>query len=157
MHPQSVVHGMVEFRDGSVVAQLGAPDMRIPIAHCLAWPERLDGPAQRLDLATVRELTFEDARSRSFPRARPGAPGDGDGRRGADRARTRPTRSQSPNSSPAASHFSAFRRWSRRRSRRPPAVASSRSRTRSRPRSPLTIIRENLARGLLPEIAVKAF
>ena len=39
VHPQSVVHGLVEFRDGSVVAQLGAPDMRIPIAHCLAWPE----------------------------------------------------------------------------------------------------------------------
>src|SRR6185312_9110520 len=44
VHPQSVVHGLVEFRDGSVVAQLGSPDMRIPIAHCLAWPERIDGP-----------------------------------------------------------------------------------------------------------------
>ena len=40
VHPQSVVHGLVEFRDGSVVAQLGSPDMRIPIAHCLAWPRR---------------------------------------------------------------------------------------------------------------------
>ena len=39
VHPQSVVHGLVEFRDGSVVAQLGSPDMRIPIAHCLAWPQ----------------------------------------------------------------------------------------------------------------------
>jgi 1-deoxy-D-xylulose-5-phosphate reductoisomerase len=67
VHPQSVVHGMVEFADGSVVAQLGAPDMRIPIAHCLAWPQRIDGPAPRLDLARVRELTFEDADLVRFP------------------------------------------------------------------------------------------
>jgi 1-deoxy-D-xylulose-5-phosphate reductoisomerase len=67
VHPQSVVHGMVEFRDGSVVAQLGPPDMRIPIAHCLAWPERLDGPVPRLDLAKVRELTFEDPDLTRFP------------------------------------------------------------------------------------------
>src|SRR6476659_4835200 len=53
VHPQSVVHGLVEFRDGSVVAQLGPPDMRIPIAHCLAWPARLDGPVPRLNLAKV--------------------------------------------------------------------------------------------------------
>src|SRR5438105_6249350 len=51
LHPQSIVHGLVEFRDGSLIAQLGSPDMRIPIAHCLAWPERLMGPAPRLDLA----------------------------------------------------------------------------------------------------------
>src|SRR6185312_13884237 len=44
VHPQSVVHGLVEFCDGSVIAQLGPPDMRVPIAHCLAWPERIDGP-----------------------------------------------------------------------------------------------------------------
>ena len=43
VHPQSIVHGLVEFRDGSLIAQLGSPDMRIPIAHCLAWPERLPG------------------------------------------------------------------------------------------------------------------
>jgi 1-deoxy-D-xylulose-5-phosphate reductoisomerase len=67
VHPQSVVHGMVEFRDGSVVAQLGPPDMRIPIAHCLAWPERLDGSVPRLDLAKVRELTFEDPDLVRFP------------------------------------------------------------------------------------------
>jgi len=67
VHPQSVVHGMVEFRDGSVVAQLGPPDMRIPIAHCLAWPERLDGPVPRLDLAKVRELTFEEPDLTRFP------------------------------------------------------------------------------------------
>jgi len=67
VHPQSVVHGLVEFRDGSMVAQLGAADMRIPIAHCLAWPQRIDGPAPRLDLAQVRELTFEDADMVRFP------------------------------------------------------------------------------------------
>src|SRR5262245_51351803 len=59
VHPQSIVHGLVEFRDGSVVAQLGSPDMRTPIAHCLAWPERIDGRAQRLDLARAATLTFE--------------------------------------------------------------------------------------------------
>ena len=67
VHPQSVVHGLVEFRDGSVVAQLGSPDMRIPIAHCLAWPQRIDGPAPRLDLAQVRELTFEVPDLARFP------------------------------------------------------------------------------------------
>ena len=67
VHPQSVVHGMVEYRDGSVVAQLGTPDMRTPIAHCLAWPRRIDGAAARLDLARVRELTFEDPDIARFP------------------------------------------------------------------------------------------
>jgi len=67
VHPQSVVHGLVEYRDGSLVAQLGSPDMRIPIAHCLAWPERIDGPAARLDLAKARELTFEDPDLTRFP------------------------------------------------------------------------------------------
>jgi 1-deoxy-D-xylulose-5-phosphate reductoisomerase len=67
VHPQSVVHGLVEFRDGSVVAQLGSPDMRIPIAHCLAWPRRIDGPAARLDLAALRELTFENPDLDRFP------------------------------------------------------------------------------------------
>ena len=51
VHPQSIIHGMVEFSDRSVVAQLGAPDMRIPIAHCLGWPDRIVGPSARLDLA----------------------------------------------------------------------------------------------------------
>ena len=58
VHPQSVVHGMVCYRDGSVLAQLGAPDMRIPIAHTLAWPERLHTAAPRLDLASVGRLEF---------------------------------------------------------------------------------------------------
>jgi 1-deoxy-D-xylulose-5-phosphate reductoisomerase len=67
VHPQSVVHGLVEFRDGSVVAQLGSPDMRIPIAHCLAWPQRIETPAARLDLARVRELNFEEPDPVRFP------------------------------------------------------------------------------------------
>lgn len=67
VHPQSVIHGLVEFRDGSVVAQLGSPDMRIPIAHCLAWPRRIDGPAARLDLAALQKLTFEAPDLGRFP------------------------------------------------------------------------------------------
>jgi 1-deoxy-D-xylulose-5-phosphate reductoisomerase len=67
VHPQSIVHGLVEFRDGSMIAQLGAPDMRIPIAHCLAWPERIQGPAPRLDLAAIASLTFEPPDMARFP------------------------------------------------------------------------------------------
>jgi len=67
VHPQSVVHGMVEFRDGSVVAQLGAPDMRIPISHCLAWPQRIASRAPRLDLTQVASLTFEKPDLERFP------------------------------------------------------------------------------------------
>ena len=67
VHPQSIIHGMVEYRDGSVVAQLGSPDMRIPIAHCLAWPARIDGPAARLDLAQIGSLSFEAPDPDRFP------------------------------------------------------------------------------------------
>ena len=67
VHPQSIVHGLVEYRDGSVVAQLGSPDMRIPIAHCLAWPERIDGPAERLNLARIGSLQFEAPDTDRFP------------------------------------------------------------------------------------------
>jgi 1-deoxy-D-xylulose-5-phosphate reductoisomerase len=67
VHPQSVVHGLVEFRDGSVVAQLGSPDMRIPIAHCLAWPARMGTPAARLDLARLATLSFEEPDLVRFP------------------------------------------------------------------------------------------
>jgi len=70
VHPQSVIHGLVEFRDGSVIAQLGSPDMRIPIAHCLAYPERIATPAQRLDLAKVATLTFEEPDPTRFPALR---------------------------------------------------------------------------------------
>ena len=67
VHPQSVVHGLVTYADGSVVAQLGAADMRIPIAHCLAWPARAAVATPRLDLAAVGELTFEKPDLQRFP------------------------------------------------------------------------------------------
>jgi 1-deoxy-D-xylulose-5-phosphate reductoisomerase len=67
VHPQSIIHGMVEFSDRSVVAQLGAPDMRIPIAHCLGWPDRIVGPSARLDLAKIGLLTFEAPDFERFP------------------------------------------------------------------------------------------
>jgi len=60
VHPQSVIHSMVEYIDGSTLAQLGSPDMRIPIASCLAWPKRMATPAKQLDLATIGSLTFEE-------------------------------------------------------------------------------------------------
>jgi 1-deoxy-D-xylulose-5-phosphate reductoisomerase len=67
VHPQSIIHGMVEYRDGSVVAQLGSPDMRTPIAHCLAYPVRIDGPSAKLDLAKIGQLTFEAPDPERFP------------------------------------------------------------------------------------------
>jgi 1-deoxy-D-xylulose-5-phosphate reductoisomerase len=70
VHPQSIIHGMVEFSDRSVVAQLGAPDMRTPIAHCLGWPERIAGPAKPLDLARIGQLTFEAPDFERFPALR---------------------------------------------------------------------------------------
>jgi 1-deoxy-D-xylulose-5-phosphate reductoisomerase len=67
VHPQSIIHGLVEFRDGSVIAQLGSPDMRIPISHCLAWPVRMGTPAARLNLAQVSTLSFEEPDMVRFP------------------------------------------------------------------------------------------
>jgi 1-deoxy-D-xylulose-5-phosphate reductoisomerase len=67
VHPQSIIHGLVEFRDGSVIAQLGSPDMRIPISHCLAWPVRMETPAARLNLAQVSTLSFEEPDMVRFP------------------------------------------------------------------------------------------
>ncbi len=67
VHPQSIVHSLVEFCDGSLIAQLGSADMRIPIAYCLAWPERIAGPAARLDLARAATLTFEEPDLARFP------------------------------------------------------------------------------------------
>jgi 1-deoxy-D-xylulose-5-phosphate reductoisomerase len=59
IHPQSVIHSMVEYPDGSVLAQLGSPDMRTPLAYALAWPERIESGARRLDFARLGALTFE--------------------------------------------------------------------------------------------------
>jgi 1-deoxy-D-xylulose-5-phosphate reductoisomerase len=66
VHPQSIVHGIVEYRDGSLIAQLGPPDMRVPIANCLAWPERMTGAA-RLDFTQMATLTFEPPDPVRFP------------------------------------------------------------------------------------------
>ncbi|WP_269581778.1 1-deoxy-D-xylulose-5-phosphate reductoisomerase [Roseibium sp. Sym1] len=70
VHPQSVVHGLVQYRDGSLLAQLGSPDMRTPIAHCLAYPERMPVPVRRLDLAEISQLTFEAPDLDRFPALR---------------------------------------------------------------------------------------
>jgi 1-deoxy-D-xylulose-5-phosphate reductoisomerase len=70
VHPQSVIHSMVAYRDGSVLAQLGTPDMRVPIAYTLGWPARIDGPAARLDFTNLAPLTFERPDSGRFPSLR---------------------------------------------------------------------------------------
>ena len=70
VHPQSVVHSMVAYSDGSVLAQMGQPDMRTPIAYTLAWPERMAAPVARLDLAKIGQLTFEAPDSVRFPALR---------------------------------------------------------------------------------------
>lgn len=70
IHPQSVIHSMVEYIDGSVLAQLGTPDMRTPIAHTLAWPERMATPCERLDLTRVGRLDFAAPDPGRFPALR---------------------------------------------------------------------------------------
>jgi 1-deoxy-D-xylulose-5-phosphate reductoisomerase len=70
VHPQSVIHSLVEYVDGSMLAQLGSPDMRIPIAYALAWPDRMATPAQRLDLAAISRLDFEEPDLERFPALR---------------------------------------------------------------------------------------
>jgi 1-deoxy-D-xylulose-5-phosphate reductoisomerase len=67
VHPQSIVHALVRYRDGGVVAGLSTADMRIPIAHCLGWPGRMEWPAPRLDLAQMGSLTFEAPDLERFP------------------------------------------------------------------------------------------
>lgn len=70
VHPESVIHSMVSYVDGSVLAQLGTPDMRTPIAYTLAWPDRMVAPAARLDLASLTKLTFEAPDPERFPALR---------------------------------------------------------------------------------------
>ena len=70
IHPQSVVHGLVYYADGSVLAQLGSPDMRVPIAHTLAWPTRIATAAPKLDLAMVGRLEFSEPDLNQFPALR---------------------------------------------------------------------------------------
>ena len=70
VHPQSVIHSMVEYRDGSTLAQLGPSDMRVPIASCLAWPQRMGTPCEPLDLPTIGELSFFTPDEQRFPATR---------------------------------------------------------------------------------------
>jgi 1-deoxy-D-xylulose-5-phosphate reductoisomerase len=70
VHPQSVIHSLVEYADGSMLAQLGSPDMRVPIGHVLAWPERMMTGARRLDLLQVARLDFEAPDPVRFPALR---------------------------------------------------------------------------------------
>src|SRR5205823_10924693 len=67
IHPQSIVHSLVEYIDGSLIAQLSNPDMRVPIAHALGYPERIASGAQRLDLTRMKDLSFERPDERRFP------------------------------------------------------------------------------------------
>ena len=118
VHPQSVVHGLVEFRDGSVVAQLGSPDMRIPIAHCLAWPVRMGTPAARLDLARIATLTFEEPDLTRFPALALARRALAAGAGGADRAQCGKRNRGARVYRAGASALPEFRRWSRPRSSR---------------------------------------
>jgi 1-deoxy-D-xylulose-5-phosphate reductoisomerase len=70
IHPQSIIHALVYYSDGSVIAQASLPDMRTPIAYSLAWPERLKADFKRLDLATAGSLTFEEPDVTRFPALR---------------------------------------------------------------------------------------
>ena len=70
VHPQSIIHSMVEYRDGSTLAQLGPSDMRVPIASALAWPQRMETPCAPLDLAAIGELTFRQPDEARFPATR---------------------------------------------------------------------------------------
>ncbi len=70
IHPQSIIHSMVEYVDGSVLAQMGSPDMRTPIAYALAWPDRMAAPVERLDLAAISQLSFFRPDVARFPALR---------------------------------------------------------------------------------------
>lgn len=72
IHPQSIVHSLVEFKDGSVLAQLSPPDMKLPIQYALTWPERREGPAKKLDLTQSMQLDFEPPDEDRFPALRLG-------------------------------------------------------------------------------------
>ena len=67
IHPQSIVHCLVSFRDGSTLAQMATPDMRTPICYALGWPKRLEAPTKRLDIAALSSMTFEIADAARFP------------------------------------------------------------------------------------------
>ena len=70
VHPQSIIHSMVEYLDGSVLAQMGSPDMRTPIAYAMGWPKRISAPVERLDFAKISGLTFFEPDTEKFPALR---------------------------------------------------------------------------------------
>lgn len=70
IHPESIIHSMVEYKDGSILSQMGPSDMTIPIAYALAWPQRIANPAKRLDLVQMNQLTFEEPDEKRFPSLR---------------------------------------------------------------------------------------
>jgi 1-deoxy-D-xylulose-5-phosphate reductoisomerase len=72
IHPQSVIHSMVQYRDGSVVAQLGTPDMKVPIAYGLSWPDRMESGASRLDFRAMSHMSFESFDDPQHQRRYPG-------------------------------------------------------------------------------------
>ncbi|MFM7024530.1 MAG: 1-deoxy-D-xylulose-5-phosphate reductoisomerase [Limnohabitans sp.] len=72
IHPQSIIHSMVQYKDASVVAQLGTPDMRVPIAYGLSWPERMASGASLLDFGNLQPMTFESIHANDHPRRYPG-------------------------------------------------------------------------------------
>ena len=72
IHPQSIIHSMVQYKDASVVAQLGTPDMRVPIAYGLSWPERMVSGASTLDFSQLQAMTFESIHAHGHPRRYPG-------------------------------------------------------------------------------------
>ena len=122
VHPQSVVHSMVEFVDGSTIAQASPPDMRLPISLGLGWPDRVPGVGAPLDWTTAHTWTFEPLDGDAFP-AVALAKRVGDGRRRRiRRSSTRRTSRRSPRSTPARSATSTSSRrssaWSTRTSRR---------------------------------------
>ncbi len=118
VHPQSAVHCLVTYTDGSMLAHLSAPDMRTPIAHALAWPRRIDGPAQRLDLAALGKLTFEAPGSRALSLPGPGRGLLAPGRADALRSSTPPMRLRSRHFWTAGSASTTSPGWWRRRSPR---------------------------------------
>ena len=89
VHPQSIVHSLVEYIDGSMLAQLGNPDMRTPIAHALGWPERIGSGVESLDILRAARLDFEAPDLERFPAPGAGAQRGGSGRHGAGGAERR--------------------------------------------------------------------
>ncbi len=92
MHPQSIVHSMVEFTDGATIAQLSLPDMRLPIGYALAYPDRIGTPFGRIDWAALRRLDFEPPDLGHLPLPRPGLRGRADRARPRRPGSTPPTR-----------------------------------------------------------------